>query len=103
MIYTVLNTAIGFITTTLLGYCLGLIKKKRLSEQEQNSALLSLLQNSLTNIYYVYNDVGEIPDYALKNWINLMEPYEALGGDDYIHELDVRIKKLPVKITGVIK
>lgn len=101
--YTIINTAIGFITTTILGYCLGVIKKKRNNEKQQNEALKCLMQNSLTNIFYVYNEIGEIPDYALKNWINLLKPYEALDGDDYIHELDVRIRKLPVKITGYIK
>ena len=100
---TAINTAIGFITTTLLGFCLGVIKKRRLTEKEQNEALKCLLQNSLTNIFYVYNEIGEIPDYALKNWINLMKPYEALEGDDYIHELDKIIRKMPIKVTGIIK
>ena len=101
--YTIINTAIGFITTTLLGYCLGLIKKRKQSEKSQNDALKFLLQNSLTNIAYVYIEIGEIPDYVLKNWINLLEPYEELDGDGYIHELDKLVKNLPVKVTGVIK
>lgn len=103
MIYTIINTAIGFVTTTLLGYCLGVIKKKRENEKSQNNALLTLLQNSLTNIYFVYNEVGELPDYALKNWVNLLKAYEGLGGDDYVHELDNRIRKMKVKVTGIIK
>ena len=100
---TVINTAIGFATTTLLGYLLGMIINKVKNEKQQNEALKCLLQNSLTNIFYVYNELGEIPDYALKNWINLMKPYEALEGDDYIHELDKIIKKMPIKVTGIIK
>lgn len=101
--YTIINTVVGFLTTTLLGYCLGIIKKKREDEKSQNDALKFLLQNSLTNIAYVYIEIGEIPDYVLKNWINLLEPYEHLKGDGYIHELDKIIRKLPVKVTGVIK
>ena len=100
---TAINTAIGFATTTLLGYLLGMIINKVKNEKQQNEALKCLLQNSLTNIFYVYNELGEIPDYALKNWINLMKPYEALEGDDYIHELDKIIKKMPIKVTGIIK
>ena len=99
----IVNTALGFITTAILGYCLGVIKKKRENEKSQNAALLTLLQNTLTNIYYVYNEVGEIPDYALKNWVNLMKAYEGLDGDDYVHELDSRIRKMKVKVTGIIK
>lgn len=99
----ILNTAIGFLTTSLLGFCLGVIKKKTEKEKAQNEALKCLLQNSLTNIFYVYNEIGEIPDYALKNWVNLMKPYEALEGDDYIHSLDLLIHKMPIKVTGIIK
>ena len=99
----VINSIVGFIVPAILGYCLGLIKKRRATEKSQNEALKCLLQNSLTNIFYVYNAIGEIPDYALKNWINLMKPYEALDGDDYIHELDIMIRKMPVKATGIIK
>jgi hypothetical protein len=100
---TILKAIVGYIVPVILGYCLGLIKKRRITEKEQNEALKCLLQNSLTNIFYVYNEIGEIPDYALKNWLNLMKPYEALDGDDYIHELDKIIKKMPVKATGIIK
>lgn len=107
---TIINTIITFLVSTTLGYCVSRIKelkakaeKKSKNELAQNEALKTLLQNSLTNIYYVYSEIGTIPDYALKNWINLLASYEALDGDDYIHELDTRIKKLKVKATGVIK
>lgn len=100
---TIVNAALGFITTTILGYLLGVIVNKIKNEKQQKEALKCLLQNSLTNIYYVYSEIGEIPDYALKNWFNLMKPYEALDGDDYVHELDIRIRKLKVKPTGVME
>lgn len=110
MIEKIILTIITFFVSSLLGYSMGkikelknLIKEKEEKEQAQNEALMCLLQNSLTNIAFVYLDVKEIPDVALKNWVNMMKPYERLGGDDYIHELDIAIKKLPVKITGIIK
>ena len=110
MIEKIILTIITFLVSSLLGYSLGkikelrnLIKKKAEKEQAQNEALKCLLQNSLTNIYYVYNEVGELPDYALKNWVNLLKAYEELDGDDYVHELDIRIKKMKVKVTGVVK
>lgn len=110
MLDKALQTIITFIISGALGYCVSRIKdlkarveKKTKNEKAQNEALKTLLQNSLTNIYYVYSEIGEIPDYALKNWLNLLASYEALDGDDYIHELDTRIKKLEVKATGIIK
>ena len=98
-----INTIISFIISGVLGYCISYIKNFKHKEKAQNEALKTLLQNSLTNIYYVYSEIGEIPDYALKNWVNLLGSYEALDGDDYVHELDVRIRKMKVKVTGVIK
>lgn len=110
MVEKIVLTTITFLVSSLLGYSMGklkelksLIKRKEENERAQNDALKTLLQNSLTNIYFVYSEMGEIPDYALKNWINLLASYEALKGDDYIHELDNRIKELKVKITGIIK
>lgn len=110
MIEKIILTVITFLVSSLLGYSLGkikelraLIKTKAEKEQTQNEALKCLLQNSLTNIYFVYNEVGELPDYAFKNWVNLMKAYEGLDGDDYVHELDNRIRKMKVKVTGIIK
>ncbi len=54
----------------------------------QSEALLMLLQAQLTEIYFRYEELHEIPDYQFKNWKNLLKAYEALGGDDYIHTLD---------------
>lgn len=103
MLDKALQTIITIVVSGALGYCVNYIKNFKHKEKAQNEALKNLLQNSLTNIYFVYGEIGEIPDYALKNWVNLLSSYEALDGDDYVHELDVRIRKMKVKITGIVK
>lgn len=114
MIATIIKSVITFVISGALGYCVNVIKtlkeekkkekEKRIeNENVQNEALKTILQNNLTSIYYVYSEIGSIPDYALKNWINLLSAYESLGGDDYIHELDTRIRNMKVIVTGVIK
>ena len=107
---TIINTTITFIVSGILGYCLSVIKnyKKRLKSKEvneeiQNIALQTILQSQLTNTYFVYQELGEIPDYVYRNWLNMLSIYEKLGGDDYIHTLAEKMKDWKIIKTDVLK
>lgn len=106
----ILNTTITFVVSGILGYCVSVIKnhKKRLkdknnNENVQNIALLTLLQTQLTNTYFVYEQMGEIPDYIYKNWLNLLSIYEKLGGNDYVHILANKMQNWVVVKTDILK
>lgn len=109
MIEKIIGTILTFCLTTALGYCVSSlknykerIKKAKDNEAIQNKALLTLLQNSLTNTYFVYEKIGEIPDYVYKNWLNLLSAYESLEGDDYIHTLADKISKWKIVKTDIL-
>lgn len=109
MTHAIINTTITFIISSILGYCVSVIKnyKKKLkdktnNEQIQNIALLTLLQSQLTNTYFVYSELKQIPDYILKNWLNLLKVYEQLGGDDYIHTLQKNIETWEIVKTDIL-
>jgi len=109
MIEKIITTILTFCLTTALGYCVSSIKnyKERIkkgkeNEKVQNEALKTLLQNSLTNTYFVYNNIGEIPDYVYKNWLNLLGAYESLDGDDYIHTLADKMSKWKIVKTDIL-
>lgn len=110
MAQAIINTAITFVVSGALGYCVNIIKnyKKKLKDKEdneniQNVALLTLLQTQLTNTYFVYEKLGEIPDYIYKNWLNLLAIYEKLGGDDYIHTLAHKMENWKIVKTDILK
>ena len=110
MMQTIINTSISFVVGSILTYCVGRIKhykktlkKKEENEQVQNIALQTILQSQLTNVYFVYQEIGEIPDYVYKNWLNMLKIYEQLGGNDYIHILDGRIKEWKITKTDILK
>lgn len=110
MTQTIIKTAITFIISSILGYCVSVIKsyKKKLknketNEQVQNIALQTILQSQLTNIYFVYQELGEIPDYVYKNWLNMLKIYEQLDGDDYIHTLADKMKEWKIIKTDILK
>lgn len=113
MIDKVITTIITFLVSGALGYCVSAIKnykEKNKKEKEeikqndnvQNQALVTMLQNSLTNTYFVYEELGEIPDYIYKNWLNLLKAYEKLDGDDYIHVLAEKMKSWKLVKTDIL-
>ena len=110
MAQTIINTIITFFVSGVLGYCVSSIKnyKNKLKEKNEESkllkdALMTMLQNNLTNTYYVYENVGKIPDYVYKNWTNSLKIYEQLGGNDYIHVLAEKMKKWDFEKTDILK
>lgn len=107
---TAINTTITFIVSGILGYCLSVIKNykkklksKEINEEIQNIALQTILQSQLTNTYFVYQELGQIPDYVYRNWLNMLSIYEKLGGDDYIHTLAEKMKSWKIIKTDVLK
>ena len=61
-----------------------------------------MLQNNLTNTYFVYSTKKKIPDYVYRNWLNMLDEYEALEGDDYIHVLSDRMKTWEIVRTDIL-
>lgn len=84
---------INYLIPVVLGYCISLIGSYKKKNKATNNALKIMLQNNLTNTYFVYNAKKKIPDYVYKNWLNMLKEYENLDGDDFIHVLDENIKK----------
>ena len=113
MIDKIISTIVTFVISGMLGYAVKTIKsyKEKLERQRQeqkqnesvqNQALVMMLQNSLTNTYFVYEQIGEIPDYVYKNWLNMLKVYENLGADDYIHILAEKMKIWKIVKTDIL-
>jgi len=113
MIDKIISTIVTFVISGMLGYAVKTIKsyKEKLERQRQeqkqnesvqNQALVMMLQNSLTNTYFVYEQISEIPDYVYKNWLNMLKVYENLGADDYIHILAEKMKIWKIVKTDIL-
>lgn len=110
MIQVIMNTIISFVIGGILGYCVSLIKKykKRYEDKTEESkmlkeAMIMLLQSNLTNTYFIYDSLKEIPDYIYKNWINSLTIYESLGGNDYVHVLADKMKNWDLIKTDILR
>lgn len=110
IILNIVFTVIGVVVTSSCGYLAAKakgyrqkIKNKEVNEQVQNVALQTILQSQLTNVYFVYQEMGEVPDYVYKNWLNMLKIYEQLGGDDYIHTLAHKMENWKIAKTDILK
>lgn len=109
MSHTIINTTITFIVSSMLGYCVSLIKnyKKKLkdkteNENIQNLALQTLLKSQLTNVYFVYSELKQIPDYAYQNFLDMLKVYESLGGDGFIHSIARKMETWEIVKTDIL-
>lgn len=110
MLHTIISTSITFVVSSILGYCVSVIRnyKKKLNDKSknesiQNMALLTLLQSQLTNTYFVYQNLQEIPDYVYRNWLNSLKIYKQLGGNDYCHTLEKKMQNWRIIKTDILK
>ena len=110
MTQTIINTAVTFIISSILGYCVSVIKnyKKKLknktsNEKVQNEALQALLKSQLTNTYFVYSELKQIPDYVYQNFLDLLKGYESFGGDGFIHTLARKMENWELTKTDILK
>ena len=93
---------INYFVPLILGYCISVIKNYKKKTNATNRALKIMLQNNLTNTYFVYSEKKTIPDYIYRNWLNMLDEYEALKGDDYIHTLALKMQNWEIVRTDIL-
>ena len=110
IIFKIVLTVVGVLTTTATGYMIAKVKqyKEKIKDKEEEAKLqkeanMLLMQNQLTNTYFVYEQLKKIPDYVYQNWCNMARCYEKLGGNSYIHVLDEKMKSWDFEKTDILK
>lgn len=107
---TIITTTLSALTGLVIGFLVNKSKEycdekkyNKKNNDVQNEALKLLLQSNLTNAFFVYDETKRVKDYQYKNWLNMLKIYEVLGGDDYIHELEQRMKTFDIIKTDILK
>ena len=103
MTQQIIDTILKFVLTGALGYLVSVVKNYKKKSNAINQALKIMLQNNLTNTYFVYSTKKKIPDYVYKNWLNMLDEYENLEGDDYIHTLFEKMKTWEIVRTDILE
>jgi len=92
----IITTALSILTGSLIGYFGSALKKVKSREKNERTTLQALLRNAITSKYYVYTEIGTIPDYERRNIIYLFEEYKKWNGNSYVAQIVEEILKLPV-------
>ena len=58
---------------------------------------LSLLRDSITDLYFKYLPKKEVPTYERKDMVKLFESYRKLGGNSYVQTIYEEFMEWPVK------
>lgn len=110
IILKVILTFVGIFVTGSAGYFTAKIKDyknklkiKEENENIQNLALQTLLKGQLINVYFVYNELKQIPDYAYINFLDMLKVYENLDGDGFIHTIARKMETWEIIKTDILK
>ena len=102
MIQDIVMKVINFLLPIVLWYCFSVIKNYKKKNDATNNALKIMLQNNLTNTYYVYSTKKKIPDYVYKNWLNMFREYKNLEGNEFIDTLADKMKSWEFTKTDIL-
>ena len=110
MTQTKMSTTITFIISSILGYCVSVIKNynKKLKEKEeneniQNIAIRTILKSQLTKTYFVYSEIKQIPDYVYQDFLDMLKVYESFGGNGFVHTLARKMEDWDITKTDILK
>ena len=110
MLQTILNTAITFVVSSILGYCVSVIRNYKKNKNEildefaqlKESQLMDM-RSDLASKFYVYDSMEEVEDYLVISWTEKVERYFLLGGNSYLHQMYEKSKQWKVKATNYLK
>ena len=98
MMHTILTTAIGSITSLIIGYLIKSLSDYKKRDNVQSKALRNILKGNLVNQFYVYKEIGSVPRYVKEAWYDMFESYTELNGNSFIkHDIEPKFAKLPIK------
>lgn len=93
---TIISTTLSTLTGLVIGYLVNRVKSYNKREDNEKTTLQALLRNAITSKYYVYTQLGHIPDYERRNLIYLFDEYKKWNGNSYVSQIVDEMLKLPV-------
>lgn len=96
MVNQIVGTIITFVVSGILGYLAKTVSSYKNRDNTQEEALKCLLRSAITSKYYVYNEIGKIPQYEKENVNYMFEQYKKMNGNSYVEQIVNEINKLPI-------
>ena len=96
MLEDLLSSLLKVVLSGAFGYLLNTVKNYKKRDKNQEEALKCLLRSTITSKYFVYTELGCIPDYEKENINYMNEQYKAMGGNSYVKQIVSEINALPI-------
>lgn len=81
----------------LLGYIVWLLKRQKKDRDANGRGAMLLLRVQLIEYHDRYMREGDIPSYALDNFIEMYEAYHELGGNGMVTAMYKEILELEIR------
>lgn len=81
----------------LLGYIVWLLKRQKKDRDANGRGTMLLLRVQLIEYHDRYMREGDIPSYALDNFIEMYEAYHVLGGNGMVTAMYKEILELEIR------
>ena len=81
----------------LLGYIVWLLKRQKKDRDANGRGTMLLLRVQLIEYHDRYMREGDIPSYALDNFIEMYEAYHELGGNGMVTAMYKEILELEIR------
>ena len=92
MLEDLLGSLLKIVLSGAFGYLLNTVKNYKKRDKTQEEALKCLLRSTITSKYFVYTELGNIPEYEKENVNYLAECYFSMGGNSS-RELSPNVRK----------
>ena len=79
-----------------LVYIVWLLQNQNKSRDANSEGTKCLLRVKLIEYHDKYVEQGNIPSYALTNWIDMYNAYKGLGGNGMIEAMDKEVRSLAI-------
>ena len=93
-IFTILTTTYATILPILIGYAIFLLKKQKKERESSRKGIMLLLRMKIIDYHGKYTQLGEIPNYAYENFVEMCETYAVLGGNGLVTKMRDDIEDL---------
>lgn len=84
----------------LLGYIVWLLKQQKKDRDANSKGTMLLLRVQLIEYHDKYMKLGEIPNYAYENFVEMYNAYHALGGNGMATKMYEEIKEIRLNNGG---
>lgn len=94
--YNFLMQTYTIVLPIVLGYIVWLLQNQKKARDANSEGTKCLLRVKLIEYHDKYVEQGNIPSYALTNWIDMYNAYKGLGGNGMIEGMDKEIRNLTI-------